>query len=111
MSLEGLNPRLFNNNLFLNEYNLSLLNDYPNLCDLVHTIKNFHLRSSTQQEYTIYKSDCPICVFDITPHDDPTILVKHIDKPCNYIFHSDCLKDWLKINSTCPVCKIKIKII
>jgi alpha-D-ribose 1-methylphosphonate 5-triphosphate synthase subunit PhnH len=26
-------------------------------------------------------------------------------KKCSHSFHSDCLKDWLKIKSTCPLCK------
>ena len=29
--------------------------------------------------------------------------------PCEHLFCEDCLKPWLKKNSTCPICKFELK--
>ena len=42
-----------------------------------------------------------ICLDEYHPNDDIILL------PCNdkHFFHSNCIKDWLKTNNSCPLCK------
>ncbi|PVV01751.1 hypothetical protein BB560_003819 [Smittium megazygosporum] len=46
---------------------------------------------------------CSICLSDYTDGDLLRLL------PCNHHFHSECLDQWLKINSVCPLCKKDIR--
>ncbi|CAO3702851.1 unnamed protein product [Rhizopus stolonifer] len=45
------------------------------------------------------EADCAVCkdTFEITE--------RVIQLPCEHIFHDDCIRPWLKLNSTCPVCR------
>ena len=29
--------------------------------------------------------------------------------PCKHYFHIDCLKNWFKTNTTCPICRFDVK--
>jgi hypothetical protein len=48
------------------------------------------------------KKDCIICMSTFEHGEKVSTL------PCLHIYHSQCIKDWFKSNSTCPVCKYKI---
>ena len=56
------------------------------------------LREKKEGENT----ECVICleVFDVG--DSITTL------PCVHLFHTDCIKSWLKSNNHCPICKFEI---
>ena len=41
--------------------------------------------------------ECSICLEDII---EDTVHLK-----CNHIFHKECLKEWFKIKTTCPICR------
>jgi hypothetical protein len=49
------------------------------------------------------KKKCTICLENYQDGDD------FIALPCIHIFHANCIKTWLNNNSTCPICKNKIK--
>ena len=49
------------------------------------------------------KKKCTICLENYKDGDD------FIALPCIHIFHSDCIKTWLKNQTTCPICKNEIK--
>ncbi|KAL4488027.1 hypothetical protein ABPG72_009365 [Tetrahymena utriculariae] len=53
---------------------------------------------------TFYKKDCSICLSMYEVGDDVIFL------PCNknHNFHEDCIKRWLKVNNSCPVCRQNI---
>ena len=48
------------------------------------------------------KKRCSICLENFKNGDDSIIL------PCIHIFHSECIKKWMKNNGICPICKFKI---
>ena len=49
------------------------------------------------------KKKCTICLENYKNGDDSIAL------PCIHIFHAECIKTWLKNNTTCPICKNEIK--
>mmetsp|Transcript_132646 Transcript_132646/g.383500 ORF Transcript_132646/g.383500 Transcript_132646/m.383500 type:complete len:332 (+) Transcript_132646:129-1124(+) len=44
---------------------------------------------------------CPICIADFSEKDNPAVKLK----TCGHIFHKSCLKNWLKVARTCPLCR------
>ena len=48
------------------------------------------------------KRNCIICLEDFKNGDKAIIL------PCIHIFHNECIKNWLKTQNTCPICKFKL---
>lgn len=57
-------------------------------------------------------ADCPICTNKFTDNDYPLI----VKLPCSlqdnskkeHIFDMDCIAPWLKMNSTCPLCRFNV---
>merc|ERR1719401_2472200 len=43
---------------------------------------------------------CSICLEDF---DEETPFVK--TKSCSHLFHKQCLRGWLQVNRTCPLCR------
>ncbi|KVH95303.1 RING-H2 finger protein ATL20-like [Cynara cardunculus var. scolymus] len=43
---------------------------------------------------------CPICLSDYEPRDTLRTILE-----CNHYFHVDCIDEWLRLNSTCPICR------
>lgn len=52
---------------------------------------------SSTYDFIGQEADCAVCkdAFEATE--------QVIQLPCEHIFHDDCIKPWLKLNSTCPV--------
>ena len=48
------------------------------------------------------RKNCIICLTDFINGDRTTPL------PCFHMFHSDCIKSWLKDKTICPVCKLDL---
>ena len=48
------------------------------------------------------KKNCIICLEDFKNGDKAIIL------PCIHLFHTECIKNWLKTQNTCPICKFKL---
>ena len=48
--------------------------------------------------------NCRICLNDFNVGEHISYL------PCCHVYHSKCIKKWLKINNLCPLCKEEVKI-
>lgn len=46
--------------------------------------------------------ECPICLEEIDVEQGV------MTKDCHHIFHRECLKHWLQVNSTCPLCRLSL---
>ncbi|CAD8060674.1 unnamed protein product [Paramecium sonneborni] len=53
------------------------------------------------QEYL--SKECSICLLQFEKKEKFRIT------PCNHIFHDQCLQDWTKKNSQCPLCRQGLK--
>jgi hypothetical protein len=53
-------------------------------------------------EYLPRVSECSICMDDVSIYDI------QIKLPCKHYFHSECAKNWLKLNNTCPICTASV---
>ncbi|PWA78184.1 RING/U-box superfamily protein [Artemisia annua] len=60
--------------------------------------------AGTEKERVISGEDavCCICLAKYANDDELREL------PCSHFFHTDCVDKWLKINATCPLCKIEV---
>ncbi|KAL3117509.1 hypothetical protein niasHT_008357 [Heterodera trifolii] len=52
--------------------------------------------------------ECTICLGEIEK-ETPFKLLAILD-PCKHIFHNECISEWFKNHSTCPICRAKAKI-
>ncbi|KAL1826486.1 hypothetical protein DCAR_0205581 [Daucus carota subsp. sativus] len=43
---------------------------------------------------------CAICLSEYKPSETLRTIPE-----CNHYFHSDCIDEWLQLNTTCPVCR------
>ncbi|XP_042026185.1 putative RING-H2 finger protein ATL21A [Salvia splendens] len=43
---------------------------------------------------------CPICLVDYCPKDELRCIPE-----CQHCFHSECVDEWLRLNSSCPLCR------
>ncbi|KAI9032508.1 hypothetical protein CLU79DRAFT_841833 [Phycomyces nitens] len=55
-------------------------------------------RVLTQAEQDL-QVDCAVC------KEEFEIIERVVELPCAHIFHNECIKPWLKMNGTCPVCR------
>ncbi|CAK9063497.1 unnamed protein product [Durusdinium trenchii] len=46
--------------------------------------------------------ECPICLEEVD--EESGVMTKE----CHHIFHRQCLKHWLQVNSTCPLCRLSL---
>ena len=46
--------------------------------------------------------ECPICLEDCD--EESAVMTKE----CHHVFHKQCLKHWLQVNSTCPLCRLSL---
>ena len=86
--LRNIQDSFFSLNLGLDD---DTINNYP-----ISKIKDINKLSED-------KKSCTICLENFKNNDDTIIL------PCIHIFHEEFIKNWMKENDTCPICKYQIK--
>lgn len=52
--------------------------------------------------YNYHEKTCSVCL------DEYAVNNKIVLLDCNHSFHTDCIKKWLQINKSCPVCRLDI---
>ena len=88
-----------NSSNIINRYEQRNKNDNNNINKIME-----YLPSSIVKEKNAHSENknCIICLGEFEQGETITTL------PCVHIFHTNCIKSWLKSNSFCPVCKYKI---
>ena len=54
-----------------------------------------------QTDYSKY-SRCSICIEDFTEGEEVVLC------PCKHRYHDHCIKEWLRLKNSCPLCKLNI---
>ena len=80
------------------------LEDQP---DLVKTDRNIIIASQSFSTLDIKiqgdNKECSICISEFEEEDIISI------PNCNHIFHTECIKEWARYKTDCPVCREKIE--
>lgn len=53
-------------------------------------------------------SDCPICTNKFKDEQYPLVVKLPCSTKHNHIFDLECIGPWLKMNSTCPLCRFDL---
>ncbi|CAG8496823.1 9195_t:CDS:2 [Acaulospora morrowiae] len=64
-------------------------------------IENLPKKKITQKQIE-EQLGCPVC------KDEFKLDEEVLSLPCSHEFHGDCIKPWLKVNGTCPVCRYSL---
>lgn len=109
------------NNWMDDESILHGLNQFPSLDSILTTslLENqaSAIRKNEEQEIEVnttflykdcpekekYEKNCCICVEPFNPDE----MIAKLD--CNHIFHENCIMEWGKYKTTCPICRNAIK--
>jgi hypothetical protein len=51
-------------------------------------------------EFQRRSDKCAICLGECPPESYT---------PCKHYFHMSCIKSWLKMSQTCPICKVPVQ--
>ncbi|ORY00828.1 hypothetical protein K493DRAFT_99468 [Basidiobolus meristosporus CBS 931.73] len=65
------------------------------------TINNLPIKLATHNLMALCK-ECTVCKDDFVIDDAVTHL------PCKHVFHHECIRSWLLLNGTCPICRHSI---
>lgn len=52
-------------------------------------------------------NDCPICLMEL----QEGIICRMLPEPCGHIFHQQCIDQWFKQSTVCPLCKRSMKMV
>ena len=67
-----------------------------------------HGDSNSTKSYT---TDCAICMSEVfvnveeVPETHKIDIYSYMVTPCNHIFHTECLENWMSYKLQCPVCR------
>jgi len=56
----------------------------------------------SESHVELMKTECSVCKCDFEMSEET------IQLPCEHLFHSDCISQWLNQASTCPVCRLQL---
>ncbi len=64
----------------------------PVLTPRAHPVEEPQVLQKDPQE----KDNCSICLLE---------MIDHTETACHHFFHEECLKPWLALKKTCPLCR------
>ena len=70
----------------------------------ISNVSDYISHREIEEDINISVELCSICIESYMPREKTIIL------PCNHKFHSNCIKDWLETELTCPMCRKSIEI-
>ena len=70
----------------------------------ISNVSDYISHREIEEDINISVELCSICIESYMPRE------KTITLPCNHKFHSNCIKDWLETELTCPMCRKSIEI-
>jgi len=72
------------------------------LIDSVHKIKMNSRYTKLNDKNEMEYPTCHICLVETAKDEDCFVL------PCEHVFHSGCIEQWLKLHNNCPVCRSEL---
>lgn len=66
--------------------------------EVVNALPRITIEAAKAQD----EQECPVCKDEFPVGQIVLVL------PCKHIFHEECIKEWLKRNNTCPVCRFAV---
>lgn len=51
------------------------------------------------EQHVLLKTQCSVCWEDFLLKEDVRQL------PCTHIYHDPCIRPWLELHGTCPICR------
>lgn len=88
------------NSLFEQLLSGSRYHEHPTSQQILNALPETQIDDITKLDSE--KRNCVICLEDFKNGDKATIL------PCIHLFHTECIKNWLKTQDSCPICKFKL---
>ncbi|KDO18789.1 hypothetical protein SPRG_14925 [Saprolegnia parasitica CBS 223.65] len=61
-----------------------------------------HHATKATIEVRLNARECVICQVEVTNGNQVSRM------PCQHMFHTDCLAQWLQIRNSCPICRVEI---
>ena len=88
------------NSIFEQFFSGASYHEHPTSQQILDSLPETQIDDATKLDSE--KKNCVICLEDFKNEDRATIL------PCIHLFHTDCIKNWLKTQDSCPICKYKL---
>jgi len=89
-----------NHNHHINNFRIRIKHDHGTDAQIMNQLPEAFIEDVNKLDNE--KKNCVICLEDFKTGDKTIIL------PCIHIFHNNCIKNWLKKQNSCPICKFKI---
>jgi len=68
-----------------------------------HQINKNKIIKYDKDNKDIQESKCSICLLNYEKNDELRLLL------CTHTFHKECIDNWFKTSSTCPICRTDLK--
>ncbi|CAI5449253.1 unnamed protein product [Caenorhabditis angaria] len=84
-------------------FSLEFMQNYERLLKKGPSPVKWEKIEKKEKEKELEDNECLICFYDMEFHHRSTKC-----ENCSRKFHKDCVSEWLKLNSICPVCRVSL---